>query len=659
MPCFVSNSQTGRTPVYLVTDTVYKCFPLALGMIQAFLQVYKKGVLKNRIEFIPMYNCETGKIIEKAAREGAGIWLFSNYIWSIDKCLEVSRRVKMVDPDHITIHGGPSIPKYPEASRKFLEKNTHVDIAVIGEGELTCAELIEHILGRQKEGKNWRLDLNFCEGIRYLDFKGEWISTPERSRIADLNQLPSPLLSGCFDHLVTSANSQRYESIPLSTNRGCPYSCAFCDWGGATHQNVCQFDMERVKSEIQWIAQNRIPHIMIIDANSGQFNRDVDIIEYIARIKSIYGYPKEVTLNYGKNNIENVQAIKRTLIQADINSPFVIAIQTRCGDTLKTVRRVGIKTENFDRLQEFSNQESIPITADLILGLPGATLKSFMADLQFYYDRHVQVNAYLAQMIENSPMNDPAYREKYRLRTDKKGHLVACFSYSEREYRLMVSISTLLVLFDSYGILKYFLRFLDWDYEIRSIDFIHSLSVSLGKGKLSPYRFLTMLYGNITNLRFVCNFVSQNRILFFEEILKFTADTFGLDTSGADFETVVSVNQAVIPDPNEDYPLRKVVDHDYISYYHAHVADAQFGTRLSDYPQREFEVVDRFGLSKRIMEKARWKLYGGPQEIYFELESPLMAYRLSPKWRDDIASEKNDRAIDKDMGMVCIDGAEQ
>src|SRR4029453_162177 len=34
------------------------------------------------------------------------------------------------------------------------------------------------------------------------------------------------------------------------TNRGCPYSCSFCDWGSSTMSKLRRFGMERVAPEI-------------------------------------------------------------------------------------------------------------------------------------------------------------------------------------------------------------------------------------------------------------------------------------------------------------------------------------------------------------------------------------------------------------------------
>ena len=80
---------------------------------------------------------------------GEGVWLFSNYMWSIDINLKISSLVKNANPQNITIHGGPSTPSYAAACRQFLDDNNHVDIAVHGEGESAIVEILQTLRGRK------------------------------------------------------------------------------------------------------------------------------------------------------------------------------------------------------------------------------------------------------------------------------------------------------------------------------------------------------------------------------------------------------------------------------------------------------------------------------------------------------------------------------
>src|SRR5207244_1673497 len=53
------------------------------------------------------------------------------------------------------------------------------------------------------------------------------------------------------------------------TNRGCPYSCNFCDWGSATMAKLRRFSMERVSAEADWLSYISPSFVLVADANFG------------------------------------------------------------------------------------------------------------------------------------------------------------------------------------------------------------------------------------------------------------------------------------------------------------------------------------------------------------------------------------------------------
>ena len=67
----------------------------------------------------------------------------------------------------------------------------------------------------------------------------------------DLDVLPSPHLTGVFDHIVKNNSNYKFH-MTLETNRGCPYQCTFCDWGSLTYNKIKKFDIDRVFAEIEW-----------------------------------------------------------------------------------------------------------------------------------------------------------------------------------------------------------------------------------------------------------------------------------------------------------------------------------------------------------------------------------------------------------------------
>ncbi len=82
------------------------------------------------------------------------------------------------------------------------------------------------------------------------------MQTAARDRIADLDSLPSPVLTGLFDGFIPAGGERA--GLILETNRGCPYGCTFCDWGSATLSRIRQFDLDRVFAELDWCAEHHL-----------------------------------------------------------------------------------------------------------------------------------------------------------------------------------------------------------------------------------------------------------------------------------------------------------------------------------------------------------------------------------------------------------------
>ena len=69
------------------------------------------------------------------------------------------------------------------------------------------------------------------------------------------------------------------------TNRGCPFSCTYCDWGSATNSKVARMHLDRVYAELEWFAKHKIEFIFCCDANFGMLPRDYEIVLKAVELK--------------------------------------------------------------------------------------------------------------------------------------------------------------------------------------------------------------------------------------------------------------------------------------------------------------------------------------------------------------------------------------
>ena len=238
--------------------------PMGLAMCMAYV---KQELNPSRVQFSDQFirNEEQLRNLFHDERPKANrrhILLFSNYLWNSKINLRLSLLGKQLDPDCVTIHGGPNTPTYTEASKEFLLSEPHVDFIVAGEGEETLKELLEALI------QSVPLEKITISGLRYL-CNGTFVETAHRSRADNINKFPSPYLSGFFD----KANAVAWHSATIETFRGCPYGCTYCDWGSAMGSKIKVFDLDRVFREIEWIASRKVTTIWIADSNFGIFPR--------------------------------------------------------------------------------------------------------------------------------------------------------------------------------------------------------------------------------------------------------------------------------------------------------------------------------------------------------------------------------------------------
>ncbi|MFC1849964.1 B12-binding domain-containing radical SAM protein [candidate division CSSED10-310 bacterium] len=162
---------------------------------------------------------ETVAAIERFQPHILGISMYSNAVHIIRKLVTM---IKARYQDMLIIIGGPHVSAVQE--RLFEAVNIKADFAVLGEGEITLAELATVLAGGN--------DVSQVPGILYQN-RGRWQKTTARKNVVELDQLPDPaweLLPG-FPHRYQPPifSYTRGPAAPLITSRGCPYHCAFCD----------------------------------------------------------------------------------------------------------------------------------------------------------------------------------------------------------------------------------------------------------------------------------------------------------------------------------------------------------------------------------------------------------------------------------------------
>ena len=345
---------------------------------------------------------------------------FSIYNWNTVYSLALAEAIKLKWPNCIIVFGGPNVPFNPES---WLRYNTFINYAIIQEGEQSFHDLLIYLL-----------DNNYVDitGVCYIK-DGEYVYKPA-ARFLTTDKLISPYTSDLFADVILDAKAKNLIlNAVIETDRGCPYQCTFCDWGSLTYQKVKQITLNRVFEEITWCADNKIELVQIANANFGIFiNRDNAIVDYICTERVRTGWPKIFDGSWAKDLKPVHVAMVEKLFKHGLFRRFTAAVQSFNQDTLDIIKRKNIT--NLPNMVSLCREKGIPVSTELLLGLPGETAESFKKGIAYCIENNIVFYTSLLTTLQNSEMNDQDYIDKYTIVTTQMRSDVGY--YRDPEYLL-------------------------------------------------------------------------------------------------------------------------------------------------------------------------------------------------------------------------------
>ena len=378
--------------------------PYSIGTLQAYFLKHSKD--PNRYKF-------TNTIYKRLLLDECvdnlkecEIVLLSTYVWNINISLAVAKRLKETDPKKFIIFGGPSAP---DVSEKFLREHDFIDCIVHQEGERTITSILDNF-----PDLSWQK----VPGMSFIDKDNNFKQSKCLPKMRDISELPSPYLTGVFDSLIKN-NPNEHWLASWETNRGCPFSCAFCDWGSAIASKVSRMDMEKLKKELVWFAEHKIEFIYVCDSNFGILPRDYDIAKMALEIKKKYGYPHVLSVQTTKNARERSYKIQKLLYDGGMHKSINLAMQSTDEKTLKEIKRDNISIEDYKLLQKKFIADKIPTYSDLIIGLPGDNYKKFTKSVNDLIDsgQHYRIQFNNLSILPNAEMAQDSYTERNKIIT--------------------------------------------------------------------------------------------------------------------------------------------------------------------------------------------------------------------------------------------------
>ena len=376
--------------------------PYAVGMLQAFSMKDKQVADIYSFESIIFERKSPREIIDGIS--DPSVIGFSCYVWNYEFNKTIASAVREKYPECKIIFGGHHVREGHEQ----LEKYSFIDVLIHGEGEEAFRDVLLCFAGKK----------DFCE-VKNISYRlGDECFDNVKAPIL-LCDYPSPYLEGVFDPII-DANPQ-YEFIALlETNRGCPYSCAYCDWG-CLSSKLRLFPMERIRKEIDWLCDRKIIGCGGTDSNFGIIERDEEITDMLVEARIKRGYPKKFQTSYAKNSNDRVFRIGKKFEDSGMSKGVTISYQTMSPVAAENVLRKNIPIETFSQLMNKYNECGIPTYTELILGLPGETVESLKSGIDelLRAGQHYSLYVHNCELLPCSTMADAEYMKKYDIAATK------------------------------------------------------------------------------------------------------------------------------------------------------------------------------------------------------------------------------------------------
>lgn len=356
---------------------------------------------------------------------------FSTYVWNHQYNYTLACRVKELNPNCLIVMGGPEVAI---TDPDLFVKHPWMDAVVKMEGELVFSEVL----------KQHGTELTSIPGL-VVNCNQQAVDTGDSDRIGDLDQLPSPYLTGLFDNLLNSYPDVTWNAT-LETNRGCPYQCTFCDWGSLTYNKVKLFSLDRVFKELEWIGEH-CGFVTITDANFGMFvERDNAIVSKLIEVQLRWSSLSNFSITWAKNQKNEVVDIVRRLVNESptASQGLTVSVQSMDEGVLDIIKRRNLDQHKIREIFALCDRYNIPVHTEIILGLPGDTEHSWKENFWrlFRAGNHTGISILHAQLLENAEMN-LSQRKFYKLESVPiYDYMSGSYSNGEVEESIDVVVST-------------------------------------------------------------------------------------------------------------------------------------------------------------------------------------------------------------------------
>jgi tRNA A37 methylthiotransferase MiaB len=439
-----------KRPVWLFSlDTEqFAAVPMTTGRLKAYFQQFGRTAPQTQVDIVHFF--EESDVLAWCDKEWSGkskwrwrraeaspferasaalkygvrpVAAFSVYTWNAEVFLEAIRVMRARCPELLIVVGGPHVQR----ARDFLFDDG-IDVVVLGEGEATFQELLDC---------ESPADYRRVKGLAFLDEHGALVETEPRERFRDLDLLPSAL---DVIPLTDESGEPLYSRVAYETSRGCPFKCAFCEWGtGAIGTKMFQHSIARIRSDFERLVAGGVNDIWLCDSNFGALAEDLEKARILVELRERTGKPATFGTSWSKSHNRRVQEIVLLLMKHEMLQQYVLALQTLTPLALELSNRKNMKNNHYEPIVKDMVERGVPVSAELIWGLPGDNLADFERNLDKLNSVFPNINIYGFTLLPGTEFFEK--RNVYEIQTipvagygkAKGEYVVGCHTFSREE----------------------------------------------------------------------------------------------------------------------------------------------------------------------------------------------------------------------------------
>jgi radical SAM superfamily enzyme YgiQ (UPF0313 family) len=224
-----------------------EAIPLGLGYISAYLQNWFAEAINVRLMVFP----------EDLDHAVAGdlkpdIVGFGTFTWNRNLTDYYSKKIKdAINP--LILYGGQELPIGSDQQTRFMMERPFVDFCVPAEGEIGMRNIVERYLNSSKDIESMKIKA--IEGVIFLDSNSDLVSENNEIEPVNLNDLPSPILTGVFDDFFQKGLTPMLQFV-----RGCPNKCAYCRQGSVESKKIRRYP-SKISLEAILYLEKRVENI--------------------------------------------------------------------------------------------------------------------------------------------------------------------------------------------------------------------------------------------------------------------------------------------------------------------------------------------------------------------------------------------------------------